>query len=136
VIRILSGILFYGWAGALLVLGGIGVFTGRWELAVIFHIDLERMGEEARANLLNQYRFLKGIEFGFGLFCFLFRQEIFRVPRFNRLFVAIVFFGAAARALAIALEGWPHWAFIVVTGLEFMTGFAVVIASRKTLERA
>jgi hypothetical protein len=134
--RILSTVLFYGWAGALLVLGGMGVFTGRWELAHVFQINVEGMGYEAKANLLNQYRFLKGIEFGFGLFCFLFRKEIFRVAPFNQLFVSIVFVGALARALAIVLEGWPHWAFVVVTILEFMTGFAVVIYSRTTLERS
>ena len=133
--RILTTILFYGWSGALLVLGGLGVFTGRWEVSTLFKIDLEGMGLEAKANLLNQYRFLKAIEFGFGLFCFVFRKEIFRVPRFNRLYVSIVFLGACARALAIALEGWPHWAFIIVTILEFATGFAVVIYSRRTLER-
>jgi hypothetical protein len=134
--RILSNILFYGWAGALLVLGGLGVFTGRWELSSIFRIDLDGMGHEAKANLLNQYRFLKAIEFGFGLFCFAFRQEIFRVRLFNRLFLSIVFLGAAARALAIALEGWPHWAFILVTILEFATFFAVGLYTRKTLERS
>jgi len=134
--RILAAILFYGWSGALLVLGGLGVFTGRWELSTLFHVDLEGMGREARANLLNQYRFLKAVEFGFGLFCFLFRKEIFQVPLFHRLFVTIVFLGAAARALAIGLEGWPHWIFIVVTILEFATGFAVVLYSRKTLVRS
>lgn len=134
--RILSVLLFYGWSGALLVLGGAGVFTGAWELQRIFHIDLQGLGPEAAANLLNQYRFLKGIEFGIGVFCFLFRKEIFRIPRFNRLFLSIVFLGAAARALAIAIDGWPHWAFVGLTILEFVTGFVVAFHSRSTLERA
>jgi hypothetical protein len=133
--RILAKFLFYGWSGALLVLGGLGVFTGAWEIRSIFQIDLEGMGREATANLLNQYRFLKAVEFGFGLFCFVFRNEIFRLLVFNRLFVSVVFLGAAARALSIVLEGWPHWGFIGVTLLEFLTGIVVVIYSRQTVER-
>jgi hypothetical protein len=133
--RILTLVLFYGWVGALLLLGGLGLFTARWEIPAIFEIDLESMSREGRANLLNQYRFLKAIEFGFGLFCFLFRRRIFSEPSFNRLFVSIVFLGAAARALAIALEGRPHWAFVLVTILEFLTGFAFLFYSRRTLAR-
>ena len=133
--RILNYLLFYGWSGALLVLGGLGVFTGAWELNHIFQIDLTGMGREPIANLLNQYRFLKAIEFGFGLFCFVFRKEIFRSFVFNRLFVSIVFLGASARALSIAIEGWPHWGFIGITVLEFMTGLVVVMYSRQTMEK-
>ena len=82
--KVLGAVLFSGWVGALVLLGGAGVFTGEWELRQIFHIDLAGMGPEAKANLLNQYRFLKGIEFGFGVFCVVFRREIFRSAVFNR----------------------------------------------------
>lgn len=134
--KLLSAVLFAGWVGALVLLGGAGVFTGEWELGHVFHIDLAGMRGEAQANLLNQYRFLKAVEFGFGLFCVLFRREIFRVPLFNRLFLSIVFLGAAARALSIAVDGWPHWAFTGITVLEFLTGIVVGLHSRETLERS
>jgi hypothetical protein len=133
--KILTAILFCGWSGALLVLGGLGIFTGAWELDRIFGIDLVGMGAERTASLLNQYRFLKAIEFGFGLFCFMFWREIFQSRVFNRLFVLVVFLGAGARALSIVIEGWPHWGFTAVTILEFLTGFVVVAYSRRTLER-
>ncbi len=133
--RVLSLILFTGWAGALLLLGGAGLFTGAWELRSIFHIDLANLDTEGRGNLLNQYRFLKAIEFGFGAFCFMFRDRIFRVPAYNRLFLSIVFLGATARALSIALEGRPHWAFVGITVLEFLTGVVILIHTRHTMER-
>lgn len=132
--KMLNYVFFYGWSGALLLLGGLGIFTGSWDLGTVFRIDLESMSQEAVANLLNQYRFLKAIEFGFGLFCFLFRREIFTIPTFNRLFISVVFLGAAARALSIVMEGWPHWGFIGITILEFMTFIIVTIYSRYTLE--
>jgi len=134
--RILTAALFCGWSGAVLVLGGLGIFTGAWELERIFRIDLAGMGPVATANLLNQYRFLKAIEFGFGLFCFVFWREIFRSRVFNRLFVTVVFLGAAARALSIVIEGLPHWGFVGITLLEFLTGFVVVAYSRRTVERS
>jgi hypothetical protein len=134
--KLLSAVLFSGWVGALVLLGGAGIFTGEWELGHIFRIDLAGMQGEAQANLLNQYRFLKAVEFGFGIFCVLFRREIFRVPLFNRLFLSIVYLGASARALAIAVDGSPHWAFTGITVLEFMTGIVVGRYSRDTLEEA
>jgi len=134
--KVLNAVLFAGWVGALVLLGGAGIFTGKWELQRIFRIDLSSMSPVAQANLLNQYRFLKAVESGFGLFCVLYRREIYRVPAFNRLFLSIVFLGAAARALAIALNGRPHWAFTGITVLEFLTGIVVAAYSRRTLERA
>lgn len=134
--RFLSALLFAGWVAALVLLGFAGIFTGRWELQHIFKIDLAGMTREAQGNLLNQYRFLKAIEFGFGVFCVLYRREILKVRLFNRLFLSIVFLGAAARALSVAVDGWPHWAFTGITILEFLTGIVVFLHSRKTLENA
>jgi hypothetical protein len=133
--RILALVLFYGWSGALLLLGGAGIFTGRWEVETIFRIPLSALGEEGTANLLNQYRFLKAVEFGFGLFCFVFKNEIFTERVFNRLYLSIVFLGAAARALSLMLEGLPHWGFTFITGLEFLTFFVVAAYSRRTLKQ-
>ena len=131
--KFFSNLLFFGWVGALVLLGGLGIFTGKWELETIFRIDLGRMSHEAQDSLLNQYRFLKAVEFGFGVFCVLFRREIYRDLRYNRLFLSVVFLGAAARVLSIAVDGWPHWAFTGVTVLEILTFLVVALYSRRTL---
>lgn len=131
--KTIATVLFYGWSGALLVLGAAGIFTGRWELATIFNVDLALLGQKGTATLLNQYRFLKAVEFGFGLFCFVFTREIFTVRIFNRLFLGIVFLGSIARALSMLVEGMPHWALTGITVLEFATGFAFAAYTRKTL---
>lgn len=134
--RLLTALLFWTWVGALVLLGGSGIFTGEWELRLVYGIDLASMSPMEQAGLLNQFRFLKAVEFGFGFFCILFRREIRRVPLFNRLFLSIVFLGASARALAIALDGWPHWTFTGITLLELLTGIVLALDSRRTLERA
>ena len=129
-----NNLFFFGWVGALILMGGVGVFAGKWELATAFRVDLAGMSREARDNLLNQYRYLAAVEFGFGLFCVRCRREIYKNPLFNRLFLSIVFLGAAARALSIAVDGWPHWAFTAITVLEFLTFIVVALYSRRTLE--
>ena len=134
--RGLAILMFYGWSGALLVLGALGIFTGRWELETIFRLDLVQLSQERTATLLNQYRFLKAIEFGFGLFCFAFRTEIFTVRAFNRLFLAIVFLSSSARGLSMRLEGPPHWALTGITLLEFATGFVIAGYTRRSLRHS
>lgn len=134
--RALAILMFYGWSGALLVLGAVGIFTGRWELETIFALDVAQLSDERTATLLNQYRFLKAIEFGFGLFCFAFRKEIFTVRRFNRLFLAIVFLSSSARALSMILEGLPHWGLTGITVLEFATGFVIAGHTRRSLRQS
>jgi hypothetical protein len=122
--------------GALVLLGGLGIFTGAWELQNVYQLPLAGMSQESRANLLNQYGYLKAIELGFGLFSLLFRKEIFKVPAFNRLFLAVVFVGVAARVLAIVVNGWPHWSFTGITVFELAAGIVVALYSRSTLERS
>jgi hypothetical protein len=99
---------------------------------VIFDLDLQH---EDMASTLNQYRFMKSTEFGFGLFALLFRREIFSVAKFNLFFLGIVFLGAAMRALSLVLDGTPHPAYIFFMGLELAIGTIVLAHSRYTLQR-
>ena len=126
-------VLFWGYVLMLLAVGASGVFIAEWELTRIFGVRLDDMDKLARATILNQYRFLKSVEFAFGLFSVLCRWEIFCVPRFNRIFLIGLFGGVAARMLAIVDDGLPHWAFLVFLALELATGVLVLIQSRKTL---
>ncbi|MGH9237099.1 MAG: DUF4345 family protein [Vicinamibacterales bacterium] len=131
--KALAILLFYGWSGALLLLGAVGMFNGRWEIERIFALDLDALGQERTATLLNQYRFLKAVEFGFGLFCFIFKDEIFTRRVFNRLFLWVVFLGAGARALSLLLEGLPHWSLTGITVLEFVSGIVIALHTRRSV---
>jgi hypothetical protein len=126
-------VLFWGYVLMLLVVGASGVFIAEWELTRIFAVRLDDMDKLARSTILNQYRFLKSVEFAFGLFSVLCRGEIFRVRKYNRIFLIGLFGGVAARTLAIALDGVPHWAFLVFLALELATGVLVLIQSKRTL---
>lgn len=130
---LLTRILFWGYVLMLLGVGASGILVAEWELIRIFRVRLDDMDSLARATILNQYRFLKSIEFAFGLFSLLCREEIFRVPKFNRIFLIGLFGGVGARVLAIVVDGMPHWAFLVFLTLELATGVLVLIQSRKSL---
>lgn len=134
--RVVALVMFYGWSGALLALGAPGIFTGRWELETIFGLDLVTLGQERTATLLNQYRFLKAIEFGFGLFCFIFRDEIFTRRLFNRFFLLVVFVSSGARAVSMVMEGMPHWGLTGITVLEFATGVVIAAYTRPRVQEA
>jgi hypothetical protein len=133
--RILNAILFYGYAIMLLLIGSSGIFIAEWELKTFFHLRLEAMDGESHATLLNQYRFLKSMELGFGAFALLFRKEIFAEPKFNRFFLAILFAGVGARLLSMIIDGQPQMAYFAFTALELITGAVVFQYSKKTLVR-
>jgi len=140
VLRFLNFVAFYGYAWFLVLIGGVlGLLVPTWGpmefevyARVIFRLEID---PEAMASALNQYRFMKSTEFGFGVFALLFREDIYRNRKFNRFFLGIVFLGAAMRALSMVLDGGPRSAYIFFLGLETLVGLIVFLYSRKTLER-
>lgn len=125
--------LFYGLTVALVVLGGAGIFTGGWELERVYGVDLDALGPEA-PGLLNQYRYLKAIELGFGAFCVVFRKQILQSTPFNRLFVWVVFAGVAARVFSMVVDGPPRWGFVGIAAFELAAGVAVWLCVRGSRE--
>ena len=128
------------WAYALfLILSGgvLGLFVPRWEplhfevyARAIFRLDLP---SEVMASTLNQYRFMKSIEFGFGVFALLFRREIYTIPRFNYYFLGILFLGAFERVLSMVVDGMPDRAYVGFAILETTIGLIILSHSRRTL---
>ena len=127
VVRRITQVFYYGYTLMLLGVGGSGILIARWELSSIFSIDLAAMGSEPAATLLNQYRFLKSTELGFGLFCWVYRHRIWAGGEARILFLAGVLGGCAARALSIVVDGVPNWPFLVFLGLELMCALLMAI---------
>jgi len=132
----LTKAFFWGYVAMLFLAGGAGVLLTRLELTRVFHLDLGTLSSLAESTLLNQYRFLKSMEIGFGLYCVVFREEIFTLRRFNRLFLGILFLAAGARIASGVADGWPHWAFIAFAFLELVTGCLVFLWTRGKLRNA
>lgn len=107
--RILIAVLYWIYAVAFLVSGLGGVFAAHEEMHLLFSLNLERTAADGGATLLNQYRFLRGVEAGFGLLMLLFRVEIFANKKHNAAFLFICFLLPFSRTLSIFIDGWPQF---------------------------
>lgn len=106
--KIVAYFFFYCYIGLVLLAGFWGAFIGAdFDQQLLFNLDTQNLADSTRIDLLSQYRFLRALEFGFGLFAILFRQEIFSVKKFNVLFLAIMGSGVLARAVSIIVDGSP-----------------------------
>jgi hypothetical protein len=131
---------FYGYALFLILSGGLaGILFPRWGplsfevyARAVFNNGLHG---EPLVSALNQYRFMKSMEFGFGLFALLFRREIYTQRKINRYFLGILFLGAANRALSIVVDGRPHPAYVFFVGLETVVGLLIWLHTRQTVAR-
>lgn len=99
---------FYCYIGLVLIAGFWGAFLGAdFDHQLLFNLDTSTLEDDTRANLLSQYRFLRAMEFGYGLFAILFTKEIFSLKKYNRLYLAIMLAGVLARIVSILDDGSP-----------------------------
>jgi len=112
---------FYGYIGLVMLAGFWGAFLGAdFDHQLLFNLDTSSLESDTRTNLLSQYRFLRAIEFGYGLFAILFTKEIFSLKKFNRLYLAIMFAGVLARTVSIVDDGSPSALFYFFLIFEFI----------------
>jgi len=112
---------FYGYIGLVMLAGFWGAFLGAdFDHQLLFNLDTSSLESDTRTNLLSQYRFLRAIEFGYGLFAILFTKEIFSLKKFNRLYLAIMFAGVLARTVSIVDDGSPSALFYLFLIFEFI----------------
>ncbi len=135
--KFLGLLSFYSYVAALLALGLFGVFFPEFELKTLYQVDLETMGLDRPSLIvtLHQYRFLKVIVVGFGIWAVVFRKEIFASATFNYVFLGILFSAALGRTLSMILDGKPHWLLINFTISEFAFGLLIFAYSRTALEK-
>jgi hypothetical protein len=134
----LNALAFWAYALFLIFVGGLlGLFVPRWRplhfevfARAIFPAPL---GTEVIASTLNQYRYMKSMEFGFGLFAVIYRTEIYRSRRMNRFFLGIMLLGALERALSILIDGSPNPAYVGLTVIELLATTIIFSYSRRTV---
>ena len=133
--RILALIFFQGYVWALIVFGGLGVFTAKLDQKILFQWQGDGLNAQTATSMLSQYRFFRAVECGFGVFAFTCRKAIFEKRFFNRLFLGTMFGGVTARALSLVLDGRPYPAFYAFFWSELIGGILIYVYSRRTLER-
>jgi hypothetical protein len=126
----LASVLQFGYSAMLVAVGAAGILTARWELATVFGIDPSAWPADIQATMLNQYRFLKSLELGAGIFCFVYRPAILAGGRASAVFLAIVGLGVCARTIAWIVDGRPAPLFVVFLLLEACVFIAITLHLR------
>jgi hypothetical protein len=99
---------YYGYIGTVIIAGFWGAFINPYfDHNLLFHLNAHDLPDYTRINMLSQYRFLRVIELGFGIFAVIFVRNIFTEKKFNRLFLVIMTSGICARLVSIIVDGSP-----------------------------
>lgn len=107
--KFVSYFFFYTYVGLVCLAGIWGAFfNAHLDFSLLMGLETDNLPEQVRNNLLSQYRFLRALEFGFGLFAFFFTKEIFIQKKFNTLFLIIMASGILARITSLLYEGSPN----------------------------
>ncbi len=134
--KALSYFFFYAYIGLVSLAGFWGAFlNARLDHQLLFQLDTRDLPEYTRINMLSQYRFLRAIELGFGLFSFFFTKAIFNERVFNRLFLSIMALGVLARLVSILYEGYPSWMTWFFLLFELIGVIIIFLYTRKTPDK-
>ena len=130
----LSYFFFYTYIGLVVVAGVWGAFISpHFDFKLLFGMNIMDLNENVRVDLLSQYRFLRALELGFGIFSLTFVQRIFHEKTFNTLFLTIMFSGILARIISLIADGIPgilHLFFMIYES----TGLVIIyLYTRKTM---
>lgn len=135
--RILSYFFFYTYTGLVLIAGFWGAFIyPKVDFQYLLRLDIDTLSQDTRNTLLSQYRFLRAIEFGFGLWAFYFTKRIFTEKPFNRLFLYIMLGGIVARIIGIVVEGIPSYAMLAFMIYELIAIIFIFIYTKMRIDAA
>lgn len=128
----LNYFFFYTYIGLVVLAGIWGAFGfPQLDFRYLFSLDLDTLPEDAQINLLSQYRFLRALELGYGLFALCFLKEIFSIRKFNLLFLSIMGLGILARIVSWLMEGPPGGLFIFFLSYEVLGWGTILLYSIK-----
>ncbi len=103
-----SYFFFYTYIGLVVLAGFWGAFINpKWDFEFLFNFRIDDLYDFERINILSQYRFLRAIELGFGIFALTFFKQIFSEKKFNFLFLTIMGLGILARVASWIWDGNP-----------------------------
>jgi hypothetical protein len=128
--------LYYGYIGLVIVAGLWGAFINpefdhRW----LFHLDVHSLDEYSRVNMLSQYRFLRALELGFGIFCSVQMKQIFTRRKYNLLFLTAMGAGILARISSLINDGRSSTLMLCFLVYELIAWAVIVLYSANHIYR-
>jgi hypothetical protein len=132
----LSYFFFYTYIGLVVLAGFWGAFIyPSFDFEIMFKLNLSQLTDFERINLLSQYRFLRALELGFGLFSMFFVKDIFADFKFNRLFLTIMGLGILARLFSWAIDGTPSILTMFFMFYEAIAWMVIFIFSKSKIDK-
>jgi Domain of unknown function (DUF4345) len=119
-LRTAALVLFFGYAATLVVAGAEGAVVARFAIP-----------DDADAELLSHWRFLRALELCFGLVALVFWRRIFAERTPNLIFLAAMTAGVAARLLGVAVDGSPGTFGLAVLVWELAGVVVIFLATRE-----
>lgn len=130
--RLANYFFYYSYIGLVIVAGFWGAFIyPEFDYRLLFNLETITLTDFQRINLLSQYRFLRAIEMGFGIFAILFVKNIFTEKKFNRLFIFIMGAGVLSRIMSLVMDGIPSWMMLFFLAFELVGVVVIIFYSRK-----
>ena len=127
---------YYAYVGIVIVAGFWGAFISpEFDYRLLFHFDLNTLPDYPRINMISQYRFLRALELGFGIFSILFVKNIFTEKKFNTLFIFIMSSGVLARICSIIFDGLPSRMMYFFLGFELVGVMIIYFYSRQLVKQ-
>lgn len=118
-LRIVALVLFFGYAVTLVAAGAEGALVARFAFP-----------DDAEADLISTYRFLRALELSFGVVALAYWRRIFAERAPNVIFLSAMAAGVAARLLGLAVDGWPGLLVAGVIAWELVGVVAIFLATR------
>jgi hypothetical protein len=114
-------------------IGASGVLFGAWEFSQIFVVRFEDLGPNA-VTVENQFRFLKALELGAGVWLYSVRERAFSDVAIRRAVIVTFVATPLARIVSCASDGLPNVWFVALLSIELLAA-AIVVAHAWQLAR-
>jgi uncharacterized protein DUF4345 len=132
--KFISYTFFYTYIGLVIFAGFGGAFISTaLDFKFLFNVDIHTLPDAYRVNLLSQYRFLRGIEFGYGVFAIVFRKEIFTIKKYNSVYLVIMGSGILGRVFSILFDGSPNGKLYFFLIYELVAFIFIIIYTRNNI---
>ena len=125
---------YYTYIGLVIIAGFWGAFINPgFDYRLLFDFDVQSLPDFQRINMISQYRFLRAIELGFGIFSILFVKNIFSEKKFNTFFIFTMSAGVLARITSIVMDGSPSLLMYFFLGFELIGVLVIYFYSLKLI---
>lgn len=125
---------YYTYIGLVIVAGFWGAFINpNFDYRLLFDFDTQTLPDFQRINMMSQYRFLRAIELGFGIFSLLFVKNIFSEKKLNRFFIFTMSAGVLSRIISIVMDGSPSTLMYFFLGFELIGLLVIYFYSLKLI---